>query len=500
MWGLSLTSYVVTVANRVRGRFTPFYTRGSLFALIAFAAIATGVAVELISPANRPLLYPALGVLWLALTFVGIVWRRDRRLPVFEIGTLFVASTAVYAVVPLIGFMAMQGRWTTWTDNRLLFYEFNARELGSFGWRNAVYLLAFIMTYLIVRKRYCAGSTPVASVPPQLITSLGIIIVGQYAFKWFMSHFYGVDLDVSYADLSQVAQAVSQTPLLLLQVTLIILAAVLLVKQAILIILIRHWRSLRWRFALLVWLALETTVVVIRMGGRGDAVRLLLSFAVLYDRFARPLRAKWVVAGGVALLAGFLVQGHLRGAFALNDLTPANVLTTSNEFQSLFSTAFDLYKRQQLGTLINVPWQIHWSDLYMLIPQQVLPFEKINPADWYLGIMGVHDVGVGFMFGVMSQAVLGFGWIELAIRGAVLGILLGFFHRWYVRHASNFWVTLLYLFVTIWIYYTYRATSFWILHFVVYQFIPVFVVAKLIQAGLSRRIPFLHAPEPVRAS
>ena len=51
----------------------------------------------------------------------------------------------------------------------------------------------------------------------------------------------------------------------------------------------------------------------------------------------------------------------------------------------------------------------------------------------------------------------------------------------------RFWPTLLYLFVGIWSYYTFRATSFYLLHFVVYQFVPVMVVATLLGVAVRRR-------------
>src|SRR5437588_11332669 len=90
------------------------------------------------------------------------------------------------------------------------------------------------------------------------------------------------------------------------------------------------------------------------------------------------------------------------------------------------------------------------------------------------------------MFGVMAQAVVGLGWIEVVLRAALLGVLAAAFHRWFTRNAHRFWVTLLYLYVTIWIYYTFRATSFWLFHSVVYEFLPVMLVVSLLAVILQR--------------
>jgi hypothetical protein len=59
-------------------------------------------------------------------------------------------------------------------------------------------------------------------------------------------------------------------------------------------------------------------------------------------------------------------------------------------------------------------------------------------------------------------------------------------HRWYVRHALHFWPTLLYLFVSIWTYYSVRASSFYFLYFLLYHFLPVMLAAKFLERLLSR--------------
>jgi hypothetical protein len=226
---------------------------------------------------------------------------------------------------------------------------------------------------------------------------------------------------------------------------------------------------------------------------------LLLGAAMLYHRFVKPLRAAAIALGGVGVLAGFLLVGIAREAvtnessITLSEIRPLDLLMSQNEFQSLFATSYDISQRKQAGALGDVPLQLHFVDLYLEIPSQMLPFEKIDPAQWYLDLIGLRNSGVGFMFGVMSQAAVGLGWIELVFRGALLGVLFAGFHRRYVRDASRFWVTLLYLFVAIWSYYTFRATSLWFVHSIVYQFIPVMLAAKLLEAmavGAAPPVPF----------
>jgi hypothetical protein len=176
-----------------------------------------------------------------------------------------------------------------------------------------------------------------------------------------------------------------------------------------------------------------------------------------------------------------LSLGSLQSAFAASEVSH---WSTVNEFQVLFGTPYDLYMRKAAGTLPPTPWQVSVSDLLLPIPSQVLPFPKIDPSEWYLGAAGLLGTGFGAMFGVISQAIVGFDWIELVVRGCVLGFVLAKLHRWYVRRQRHYWPTLLYLFVCVWSYYTFRASTFYFATFIVYQFVPVLLAVRIIRTVL----------------
>ncbi|PYS68055.1 MAG: hypothetical protein DMF73_17745 [Acidobacteria bacterium] len=476
----------MTIVRLIRLRREKQKARRCAAALVLGSIVTSITMITSTSGDSRYLVAPLLMLACLVAVYTAVLWSRDGRLPVFEVGTLLVAATFVYSAVPLLGFIAMGHQWAPWVDNRLLAYPFDAYEIALFGWRDALYLGTFIGVYLLVRRSVSARSAPLEPVPAPLIAAIVIVVAVLYAYKIAIMVGYGIDFGTPYSSTAELVARVAQMPLVLLQITVIVLAAFLVVKEALLLVMIRKWRSLKWRFILVAVLIVEVIAVAVRMGGRAEAVLLLLAFAALYDRFVRPVRLKWITIGGVLLIAGFLIQGHLRGLLTLRELTISNALTTSNEFQSLFTTSYDLYQRKHLGVLGPVPWQIYASDFYLLVPQQLLPFAKIDPAEWYLDVLGIRGKGVGFMFGVMSQAVLGLDWIELIIRGAVLGVAFGALHRWYVRHASSFWATLFYLFVGIWSFYTFRATTFWFVHFIVYEFVPVMIVIKTVEYALRR--------------
>jgi hypothetical protein len=92
------------------------------------------------------------------------------------------------------------------------------------------------------------------------------------------------------------------------------------------------------------------------------------------------------------------------------------------------------------------------------------------------------------MFGVIAQAIVGFGLLELVLRGALVGLLFAWAQRWYTRRAARFLPTLVYVWLCVWSYYTFRASTFYLLSPIIYRLLPVVV---LIYAGarLLGRLP-----------
>ena len=87
----------------------------------------------------------------------------------------------------------------------------------------------------------------------------------------------------------------------------------------------------------------------------------------------------------------------------------------------------------------------------------------------------------------MAQAIVGLDWIELAIRGAVLGWVLATVHAWYASRSDRYWPTVLYLFICVYAYYTFRASTFSPLYMIVYRFMPAVIIVKIAAVLMPRR-------------
>ena len=449
--------------------------------IVALVAAAAAIVFRL-APEDRIIAAPMAAIAETALVFVAVLWSRDGILPLFEAGSLCMFANAVYGILPLAGFVMMHGRWDPYADLRIQAYPFIPAEIGAFGWRYALYTAAFAATYLIIRGRAVVRSAAFRLPKVNTYVAVAIVFVALYACKFALRIHYGYDPEsASYENLAATLAAMRAKPLWVQQVGHNVISAFGVVQSAVLVLLIAQWRK-RWaRYTVVLWVAAEMATVAVRLGSRSSAVLLLISAGVLYHRLVKPLSLRLSIVAGVLLLTAFLAVGALRGRSGSSQERAPNAITAANEFQVLFTTAFDIHQRAEAGQIAHIPWQLYFSDLYFVIPSQVLPFEKIDPTLWYLDLLGIGDSGVGFMFGVMSQAVLGLDWIELFFRGAVLAACLALLHRWYVRNATRFWPTVFYLFIGIWTYLTFRATSFYFLYMIVYHFIPVLLITKFLE-------------------
>lgn len=91
-------------------------------------------------------------------------------------------------------------------------------------------------------------------------------------------------------------------------------------------------------------------------------------------------------------------------------------------------------------------------------------------------------------FGTISESVLGWGWLDLAARGAALGFLLAQVHRYYVRHRPSFWLFVFYIWLDTQIYQSCRTTTFFPVYLFLYRFFWVVVLAKFL-AAVFKLIP-----------
>jgi hypothetical protein len=443
---------------------------------------------------HRTLAAPLFTLLNITAWFFIVLWNRDSRFPVLEVGPLCVATTTVYAAYPLLAFLMADGRWTALSDNRLQHWRPDMTAVGSFAWGYVVYLAPLAAAYLYVRGRATADSIPMRTLSRAatgVVIWLIAVILTYFMAIWI---YFDVTYFPSYRDVQLgLVRTQQELPLVLQQISQNLQGMLVMLKVIAAALLLQRWRFTTARIVLIGWLAIEFAAMALRMGARTNTMVLLMAAGLLYHRLVRPFRAPVIAAAGIAFVSVALLYGFGRDFARLpSDYAGISFWSATNEFQTLLGTGYDLFRFRELGAFDEIPWQIGASELLMLVPSQFLPVPKIDPGQWYIETLRPESSGGGLMWGVMAQAAVGYGWLELVARGALLGLLFGYLHRIYVQHARSFWASLLYVYICLWSYYTFRASSFFFVYVVLYRFVPTMIAVRA-GGGLVRKIAQVHA-------
>ncbi len=461
--------------------------------LITFFTACVGALILLLmNSEHRQIWLPVLLIVNVAVFFLASVWGREdgEPVPLFEIGTVYCAALVLYSLIPFLNYLSGGMRWTELSDKRLWAYSSTPEEIGRFAWNYVVYFSSFAAAYLCARNRSASQKRVgrISDSPPLLIIVLPLAAL--LFFFYLLRALWGVDTNPGYAALNESLVKLNRLPLIAYQAISHLKGIVLILKMALLILLFERWESKGWRAALVVWLVLETVGTILNMGARFETALLLLTALLCYHRVVKPVRLAHAFVAGILFIAGFQIMGMvrnytLRGDRPVPRLTLRSVGAATNEFQSIFGTAYDLHGMKQAGRLENIPVSLYFNDFLMPVPQQLLPIRKIEPAQWYLEQSGLQG-GTGYMFGVVAQSVIGFGLTELILRGVVVGLLFAWAQRWYTSRSTRFLPTLVYVWLCVWSYYTFRASTFYLLSPIIYRVLPV---VALIYAGarLTRR-------------
>jgi len=432
----------------------------------------------------------------LFVTFLLVAKRQDEgRLPVLDVGAFVMLSTAVYSTVPAIQWLANGQKWSYVSDRRLLLGEMGTADLEQYLTGAIVYLICFSIVYLAIRGRGTRWQSPPAIYQSQVVAILAICI-GCLVFRYSVESIYSFNYYQRASDL-QYGGSTRNLPLLIQQLTHHIVDIGRDATLALTVILIAFWKRPAARVLLAVLFCYEITDIVLRQGQRTSLVLLLIGATLAFHRCVKPFTftaISVVTASGLGLA---IIYGIYRD---INPMYKFDV-SFSNEFQVLFGTFAHLKQLLHTGKIAEVPWQIYASDPLMLIPQQILPVQKIDPSLWYIEKANLAGSG-GFMFGVMAEGVVGGGYLELAARGIALATVLGLIHRAFDRRNENFWMLVFYIWLCTVIYYSFRASTFYWLTFLVFQFLPLFLFSQIIslvwKRGFSDRRIQVGTPEVSR--
>ena len=430
-------------------------------------------------------------------TFVQRIHAAYGRVPLLNIYLWCVLVTFFYSVIPLISFIVFGFQFNILNNNRLAAYNLTSSEMALYSLRYLVYMLSVVLAILWndrelrAKKKYVRTIYDVHVYGNQLFFTVAGIVVCSELFFYLIQAVYGFSRHVSYDDITGQYNSLMSMPLMVRQLVSRMVVISLMLKFAMMsLVVLRARDNPKWIWIIAAVLMVEMLSLVFQAGSRTEFFLLLVATAVLYDACIKPIPIKRITFFGLVLMVGFQAYGIYRSM----------VLSGSHEwgaagggeFEAVFATGYDVYRKMLDGEITNVPASVYFSEIIDLIPQQLLPMEKIGPADWYLDVMGWKEYGTGLAFGVMSQVGVGFGYVELILRGLALGYTLTLLHRWFIRRRS-FYRLWFYLWCCLYIYWTMRATTFYLVTLAVMGFLPAYLLVRLSEKNFtSKNDPGLH--------
>jgi hypothetical protein len=470
-------------------------------AFLIFVTLLCGASLCFLDQDQVYVAAPLLSCVLIMVLMTCALWKKNGGLPILDIGFICALATFTYSVVPLISFWANGLQFEIHSDNRLLAYSLSPGEMGDFHWRHVLYLATLATSYLFFRKE---SQIPTGGLEyPD--NSIRRAIVALFLVLWLyislLQLVTGYRFNASYASDNYLEniRLLSYMPLVVTQISVKLYGALFLAKLALFLIVVQRCRDKFWLFVLFVGIASEAAYIFQLKGARSELFFLLMGITLMYHRSIAPLSLRFLVPSAALAFALFTFMGIYRGQMDVEETmmtlsqTPGWGLgVVGGEFETLLGTAYDVYQRVVLpGT--ELPWYIHLNDFTgILPPQQFVPFEKLAASEWYLRLIDASGLGVGYMWGVITQSLVGLDWIELILRGLLLGFILAKIYEWYARRKEDFLANIVYVYLCIRVYYTFRETTGALLTIIVWEILPfcaLLMVFKGLFSGRRRSYP-----------
>ncbi len=413
-------------------------------------------------------------ILFLIYSFAA---RRDGRAPADDIGVIFLLVLALYTTLPSLVWLLQGGSYSSVFSGRLLHLQPSTEDTFYLLTIALGYALGFAAVYLGLRRLVpCPEPMAISYINNSKMAAAIAIIAVSLVISLFLGFSGAIGKAESYVDQYRV---IAELPLALRQLIKIVAGFSAIAQLVVLVALLQRWPRHRAWFVLY----MLTIVFSFDAGGSRTAVATgLLSVVVAWHVLVRqisPLR--WFAMFGIGVIV-FLILGFWRELAALNALGALDSGDFAlGEFDSLWANAVELLHQRKLGSL-NIPFAAYFGEFISFIPSQLLPFEKMALSEWYLDTFYPQYKleGGGWVFGAVSQAVVGGGFFEALIRGGLLGGISVWLIRWHRSPKGSWWRFPLYLYLLVFSYQSVRDTTFRLFGEVIQIIVPALLLITII--------------------
>ncbi len=386
-------------------------------------------------------------------------------------GLIFISVVVIYVFLPLAELNIFNFNIGPGQDTRLFHIALDDRIISSTLANANGIICGFGACYLFFRS-------------PKM-PSLGIISKNKELALWFclfLSSVTPVALLISGSRGGEYTDEyiqIQSLPLIAIQIINIMINLLYVSIFGLTLILLKNKRFVGLFFLI----AYAMAIFLISSRSRTPVVLTIFSIIVGWDYVVRRISAAQLMVIVSLLVAVFLAAGAYRG----NSGSLAAVIGQS-EFMAVFVTALDVRQIYLTGSSTEISTILFLADVFRFIPQQFLPFEKIDLADWYVSIFfpQYKAAGGGFAFGILAEAALSGGILEAILRGMALGFALSMALNLTVR-KTTLWSYVIYIWLTVSVYQCFRDTTFTLVGRFAFQFLPALLICAAVAVLLSGR-------------
>jgi len=401
-------------------------------------------------------------------------------MPVLELGFFYTLLVVFYFTFPLIVYLGNGNEFLLISDSRLRTAAPSPDEMSQIAWYYVLYMMGFTVFYTLVRGK---EGYSLKAIPAQKIENMRFVVtVACYvvvsAIILAVNQAYHLGDAENYAETYFVFW---ELPTFVRQVYYHAGSCKITIQIVLIVMMMRNLKKYRYIIYGLVLFEFMTTITTLH--ARSSLVFTMFSVLLAYNYFVKRLKVKYILGFFATLLSVFIILGQLRSG---GEVLSSSLLGffSHNEFEAVFGTLFHYNQQVQIGDAMEVSVLRAWlNDVQNIIPQQLLPFQKIDISHTYsvTYIAGLADQGGGYPGGTLLEAIIGLGLIDSLLKGAVIGSIFGYIFRKCMLEKRSFWKALIYIWVTVLSYKTFARGTFYL----VPQFLYDFVVPIVIIAGIS---------------
>jgi len=420
-----------------------------------------------------------------AIVFVGL-WRLQFRgkLSYADPGIFFTLVICLYTAIPLLTFEYYDYTFGRYTDPRLYHIVLDQSLLADVWLCASLAMAGFGAAYLAFRKPRMPS---LDEVPKGAVGALWVGLAMAIAIN--IIAWLGRGGSGGTGDYTDEYLFFRTMPVYIVQIVNILS----ITFQAAAFGLFAYYMSrgrIRLAFALL---ALSLVFFLATTESRTMLVLLGGGYFILRDHLVKRFSPAVLAALAVFGLALFLALGFIReGTLAISDVAGRN------EFIAVFVTALDIQQLYITGSTLDMNFSLLIGDLFRLVPQQLLGFEKIDPATWYVSNFYplFAEAGGGLAFGMVSESVLSGGGFSALVRGGALGVVVSLAIN-FLSARPSIWRLIIYVWLFINLYQCFRDTTFTLVGRFAFQFAPGVLLILVLSHLLSLRF-FGPGPRAVR--